>query len=174
MDPDRRRRTRAAMDAVVCDDDVVALILSQGVGPASFAAASLVCRAWLRLCRFDERVLRGAALYQGGLTKGAFMKLFAITSKEADASPHSTHKRYGGGVYFLYSNSAVEAVLAAGGMREWRRRMRFRGQHSCIVGFFSQPDSFRRLAWREEQLHARAVQMREWKLIRARPCAVSH
>ena len=62
------------MDAVVSDEDLVALILSHGIGPASFTAVSLVCKSWLRVCRSDERVLRGVALYQGGLTKGAFMK----------------------------------------------------------------------------------------------------
>eukprot|EP00966_Prymnesium_polylepis_P243614 5633599-Prymnesium_polylepis.1 len=82
-----RRRASGAMDAAVSDDDLVALILSHGIGPASFTAVSLVCKLWLRACRSHERVLRGVALYQGGLTKGAFMKLFAITSKEADGLP---------------------------------------------------------------------------------------
>ena len=108
---EKRQRTRAAIDAVVSDVDLLALILSQGIGPASFTAASLVCRTWLRVCRSDERVLRGVALYQGGLTKGAFMKLFALTSKEADALPRTSHRRYGGGSYFLYRGDAVDAVL---------------------------------------------------------------
>ena len=146
------------MDAVVSDDDLVALILSHGIGPASFVAVSLVCKSWLRVCRSDERVLRGVALYQGGLTKGAFMKLFAISSKEADALPRSTHKRHGGGIYFLYRSDAVDAVLAAGGIKEWRKRVRFRGENPCIVGWPQQPNCFRRACWREERHHSRAGQ----------------
>ena len=36
-----------------------------------------MCKTWLRVCRSDERVLRGVAGYQDGLTKSGFMKLFA-------------------------------------------------------------------------------------------------
>ena len=156
------QRTRAAIDAVVSDGDLMALILSQGLGPASFTAASLVCKVWLSVCRSDERVLRGVALYQGGLTKGAFMKLFALTSKEADALPRSSHMRYGGGCYFLYRGDAVDAVLAAGGIKEWQKRLRFRAGHPCIVGWPQKPDCFRLANCREERLHAQAVQRWAW------------
>ena len=161
-----RRRASGAMDAVVSDEDLVALILSQGIGPASFTAVSLVCKSWLRVCRSDERVLRGVALYQGGLTKGAFMKLFAITSKEADGLPRSSHKRCGGGSYFLYRGDAVDAVLAAGGIKEWQKRLRFRGEHPCIVGWPQQPDCFRQACLREERLRTQAAQRRAWLLVR--------
>ena len=155
-----KRRWCAAVDAVVSDDDLVALILSQGVGPTSFAAASLVCKSWLRACRSDERVLRGVARYQGGLTKGAFMKLFAITSKEADALPHSLHKRYGGGTYFLYRDNAVDAVLSVGGMEEWQRRLHLRAESPYVVGWPQSSDCFRLAAMREERLHDQAVRRR--------------
>ena len=154
------RKSSVAIDAVLSDDDLVALILSRGIGPASFTAASLVCKAWLRVCRSDERVLRGVAGYQGGLTKSGFMKLFAISSKEADALPRSTHKRYGGGSYFLYRGDAVDAVLTAGGIKEWQKRLRFRGEHPRIVGWPQQPDCFRQACLREERLHTQAAQRR--------------
>lgn len=163
---EKRQRTRAAIDAVVSDVDLLALILSQGIGPASFTAASLVCRTWLRVCRSDERVLRGVALYQGGLTKGAFMKLFALTSKEADALPRTSHRRYGGGSYFLYRGDAVDAVLKAGGIKEWQKRLRFRAEHPCIVGWPQKPDCFRLANCREERLHAQSVQRRAWMSVR--------
>jgi len=155
------------MDAVVSDEDLVALILSQGIGPASFTAVSLVCKSWLCVCRSDERVLRGVALYQGGLTKGAFMKLFAITSKEADGLPRSSHKRWGGGSYFLYRGDAVDAVLAAGGIKEWQKRIHFRGEHPCIVGWPQQPDCFRQACLQEERLRTQAAQRRAWLLVRS-------
>ena len=168
-----RRRTSLAVDAVVSDEDLIGLILSQGMGPASFTAASLVCKTWLRVCRSDERVLRGAALYQGGLTKGAFMKLFAITSKVADTLPRSSHQRRGGGSFFLYRGDAVDAILAAGGIKEWQKRLRFRAEHPSIVGWPQQADCFRRASWREERLHAqqeerlrvRASQRAAWRLV---------
>ena len=160
------QRTQAAIDAVVSDDDLLALILSQGIGPASFTAASLACKSWLSVCRSDERILRGVALYQGGLTKGAFMKLFALTSKEADALPRSSHRRYGGGSYFLYRGDAVDAVLAAGGIKGWQKRLRFRAEHPCIIGWLQKPDCFRLASWREERLHAQAVQRWAWLSVR--------
>ena len=111
-------RTRIAIDAVVSDVNLVALILAGNVGPSGFVAASLVCKAWLSVCREDERVLRGLAAYHGGLTKGVFVKLFAISSQEADALPRAKHLRFGGGHYFLYRADAVDAVLAVGGIKE--------------------------------------------------------
>lgn len=163
---DSRRRVCKAVDAVVSDDDLLALILSQGIGPTSFTAACLVCKSWLRACRSDERVLRGVALYQGGLTKGVFMKLFAITSKEADNLPRSSHKRFGGGSYFLYRANAVDAVLADNGIKKWRERLLFRAEHPCIVGWPQQTDCFRRASRQEERLHAKAVQRQAWMLVR--------
>ena len=162
----KSRRAHIAIDAVVSDVDLVALILAGNIGPSGFAAASLVCKAWLSVCREDERVLRGVATYQGGLTKGAFMKLFAITSKEADGLPRSSHKRWGGGSYFHYRGDAVEAVLAGGGIKEWQKRLRFRGEHPCIVGWPQQPDCFHQACLREERLRTQAVQRRAWLLVR--------
>lgn len=122
MDVHKRQRTLAATDAVVSDADLVALILACGVGPYSFAAASLVCRTWSRVCRTDERVLRGAAQYRGGLTKSALMSLFALSSREADALPRAVYARLRGGRYYLYRNDAIDTILANGGMEEWRKR----------------------------------------------------
>ena len=82
--------THAVMRDVVCDLDLVAHILAGNIGPSAFVAASLVCKGWLSVCRTDERVLRGAAQYQGGLTKGTLIKLFAISSCVADALPRTS------------------------------------------------------------------------------------
>jgi hypothetical protein len=80
---------------VLADADLVGVILAGNVGPSSFAAVSCVCRTWATVCKTDERVVRGAALYTGGLTKSALMNLFAISSQEADGLPRSTHKLWG-------------------------------------------------------------------------------
>ena len=88
------------------------------------------------------------------------MKLFAITSIEADALPHSSHKRYGGGVYYLYTDNAVNAILAAGGIREWQRRLHLRAESPYVGGWPQSSDCFRLAAMREERLHDQAVRRR--------------
>ena len=148
------QRRRRAVNGVVSDADLVALILKDNIGPSTFAAASMVCKVWLSVCRSDEAVLRGVALYQGGLTKRLFTKLFAITPREADDLPRTTRKRYGGGSYFLYRGDAVDAVLAAGIM-EWRRRLCIRAECPCVAQWPTKPHCVRLAAQREDRLHRR-------------------
>ena len=112
MGANKRMRTHAVMRDVLSDLDLVAHILAGNIGPSAFVAASLVSKGWLSVCRTDERVLRGAAQYQGGLTKGTLIKLFAISSCVADALPRTSHARYGGGTYFLYGEAAINALDA--------------------------------------------------------------
>ena len=156
----RRRRREAVTAAVLSNADLVACILRGNVGPSTFAAASAVSRAWLQACRADEGVLRSVALYQGGLTKAALMRLFALSSCEADALPHTSHARHGGGCFFLYREPAVDALLGAAGMEAWRCRLRARAQSQWTPRLAwplptRQP---RRAPWQEEErLHARAA-----------------
>ena len=163
----RDQRVRIAIGAVVSDVDLVALILAGNIGPSGFAAASLVCKSWLSVCREDERVLRGVAAYQGGLTKGVFMKLFAVSSQEADALPRAKRLRFGGGHYFLYRADAVDAVLAAGGIKAWRDRLRVSCKSPCIARWPSQQSGVRLSSQQEERLRARELQRRAWGLVRA-------
>ena len=167
----KRQRTRLAVSGVVSNPDIVALILADSIGPSTFAIASLVCKVWLSVCRTNEAVLRGVALYQGGLTKSIFTKLFAVAPREADVLPRTTHKRYGGGTYFLYGEDAVNVVLAAGGLHEWRRRLRLRAQDTRSIQWQSPPQQHslpcRRALQREERLHKQASQRSAWKQLRA-------
>ena len=161
MDVKKRQRTPEAMNAVMSDADLVALILASGIGPTSFAAASLVCRTWLGVCLTDERVLRGAAQYQGGLTKSETMRLFALSSWEADALPRAKKTRFRGGIYYVYRNDAIDAILANGGMEEWRRRRTRRiKKHASVYGVQLplQPVNLDRAFEQEERLHARSQQ----------------
>ena len=163
MGANKRMRTHAVMRDVLSDLDLIAHILAGSIGPSAFVAATLVSKGWLSVCRTDERVLRGAALYQGGLTKGTLIKLFAISSCVADALPRTSHARYGGGTYFLYREDAINAILANGGMKEWQKRLRSRGAETpCITHWSKGHDSTRRVFRQEERLHARAVQRRQW------------
>ena len=114
------QRRRLVVSDVVSNKDLVATILKDNIGPTTFADASLVCKTWLSVCRSNEHVLRGVAQYQGGLTKGVFMNLFAVSSLEADALPRTSHKRFGGGSYYLYGKDAVNTVLKTDGMEKWR------------------------------------------------------
>eukprot|EP00966_Prymnesium_polylepis_P291044 6721769-Prymnesium_polylepis.1 len=67
------------------------------------------------------------------------MKLFALSSQEADALPRSTHRRFGGGTYFIYRIDAIDTLLANNGMEEWRKRLHNRGRRPCIAPWPTQP-----------------------------------
>lgn len=162
----KKVRVRAAMESVLADADLVSVVLAGSIGPSAFAAASCVCKTWLTVCRTDKRVLRGAAQYQGGLTKSTLMKLFAISSQVADALPRSAHKRFGGGVYYIYQIDAVDTLLANKGMDEWRSRLHHRGRRPCIALWATQPGCLRRTFEQEERLHAQASQRQKWRALR--------
>ena len=166
MSSNKSTRTHAVMRDVLSDPDLVAHILAGNIGPSAFAAASLVCKGWLSVCRTDERVLRGAARYQGGVTKGTLIELFAISSSVADALPRTSHARYSGGKYFLYGDAAIDAILANGGMKEWQRRLRSRAEAPCIARWPKGHGCIRRVFQQEERLHVRAVQRRWWLQIK--------
>ena len=156
----KRRRREAATAAVLSNADLVACILRGNVGPSTFAAASMVGRAWLQACRSDEGVLRSVALYQGGLTKAALMCLFALPSRDADALPRTSHARHGGGGFFLYREPAVDALLGAAGIEAWHCRLRARAQSQWTppLMWTSPSRQPRRAPWQEEdRLHARAA-----------------
>ena len=158
----KRRRRDEATAEVLSNPDLVASILRGNVGPTTFAAAGAVSRAWLQACRFDEGVLHSVALYQAGLTKAALMRLFALSSHDADALPRTSHARHGGGHFFLYREPAVDALLGAAGMEAWRYRLHARAQlqgSTNIMRSRSRPRCApRRAPWQEEDwLHARSV-----------------
>lgn len=154
----KRRRREAVTAEVLSNTDLVACILQFNVGLSTFASASAVSRAWLQACRSDEGVLRSVALYQGGLTKAALMRLFALPSHDADALPRTSHARHGGGRFFLYREPAVDALLGAAGMEAWRCRLRARTQSQgspSLMRPLRPRYSPRRAPWQEEdRLHA--------------------
>ena len=130
-------------EAVLSSPDVVALVLSH-VGPATFGVASLVCWTWHRVCRSDEPLL--LTVMRGGLTKTTLMHLLVLTSQQADALPHTTHRRLRGGHYHLYDE---RAVAASGGIEAWRARLQTR---RCLV-----VRQKRRRVHNHTQYHKRAV-----------------
>ena len=117
------RRIRGAGDAVLSNSDIVAHILRGTIGPSTYFAASLVCKAWHAACRADETLLRLVALYQGGLTRTLFRRLFVLTHDEVKALPHAVRRRPVLGPYYLYGEAAVERVLADDGFARWRKRL---------------------------------------------------
>ena len=145
-----KRDRWAAGNAVLSNPDLVCCILSGGIGPSTYFAATLVCKSWRDACRSDETLLRLVALYQGGLTRGMFTRLFALTTREARDIPHTTHKRFQGGTYYLYSKDAVDCILAPGGFVKWRERLDSRPVTTRVV---------RSSHELEDGLHRRAVRM---------------
>ena len=84
-----RRCTCVAGEAVLSNPDLVAHILMGTIGPSTYFAASLVSKAWHAACRADETLLRLVALYQGGLTRTLFRRLFVLSHDEVKALPHA-------------------------------------------------------------------------------------
>ena len=122
---DARRRAKAARDAVMTNADLVCVMFNGNIGPNTLAIASQVCKTWRAACS-TEAVLRAAALYTGGVTKGVFCGMFALTYAEARAIPHDERRSSIGRLYFLYSAKAVDAVLVNGGAQALSARRRRR------------------------------------------------
>ena len=118
-----RRNCSVATDAVLSNPDLIAYILKGRIGPSTYFTACLVNKAWYTACRTDETLLRLVALYQGGLTRTIFRRLFALTQCEIKTLPHEVHRRPYVGPYYLYREAAVDCVLADGGLARWRERL---------------------------------------------------
>ena len=58
--------------------DIVFCILQGNVGPSTYVACSALNKTVNQLCRSSDELLRGVALYCGGLTKAVFCGLFAV------------------------------------------------------------------------------------------------
>lgn len=147
-----------AVNAVMTNTDIVSIILNGNVGPNTLGIASQVCKTWYEVCS-TETVLRAAALYIGGLTRGVFCGMFALSYAESRALPHvrrmSINMRR---IYFLYTQKAVDAVLDAGGSQALRERRRRRITRQFIE---YPPSNFHTERWRvEEMLHAKVSSKR--------------
>ena len=118
-----RRWTCVAGEAVLSNPDLVAHVLMGTIGPSTYFAASLVSKAWHAACRADETLLRLVALYQGGLTRTLFRRLFVLTHDEVKALPHAVRRRPLVGPYYIYGEAAVQRVLADDGFTRWRKRL---------------------------------------------------
>jgi hypothetical protein len=142
--------------------DLVYVMLHGNIGPNTLAIASQVCKTWREVCSM-EAVMRAAALYTGGVTRGVFCGMFAVSFRESRAFPHEERKSGNGRTYYLYSEKAVDAMLAAGAaLSERRRRLIWStpppsprtGAQALLT-----PPRYLPERWEvEERLHARAEQ----------------
>ena len=114
---------RTAGDEVLSNPDLVAQILTGTIGPDTYFSACLVSKAWLNACRSSATLLRLVALYQGGITRTIFMRLFALSHEEAKALPHTTRHRHHIGPYYLYEKAAIDQVMEGNGLSRWRHRL---------------------------------------------------
>ena len=139
----------SAGDVVLSNYDLVAYMLKGSIGPSTYFAASLVSKAWHTACRSDETLLRLVALYQGGLTRTVFRRLFLLSQNEVSALPHIIRRRPVTGDYFVYGEEAVRRVLDGDGFDQWKGRL----SKAPIMRW--QPP---RLSWAmEERLHRKTV-----------------
>ena len=152
---DARLRARAARTAVMSNTDLVCVMLNGNIGPNTLAIASQVCKTWREVCS-TEAVMRAAALYVGGVTRGVFCGMFAVSFTESRALSHVERKSGNGRTYYMYSGKAVDAVLAAGGLSERRRRLIW-STPSPRTG--ATPPRYLPERWEvEERLHAKVEQ----------------
>ena len=116
--------------AVLSSLDLLHRILCGNVGATTFVMASRVCKGWREATTGtggSKAVLLSVASYTNGLTKGEFVGLLALTSDEADATPHERRRRASGGAYHLYSPLSCEAAIAKrGDIHGWRLRLNLR------------------------------------------------
>lgn len=108
---------------VLQNPDLMRIVLLNNVGAATAIATGCVCRVW-REATADQEVMRAAALYTGGLTKGMFMRFFALSASEMGRYEYKlcfpTNPR--GFKFHSYREPAVE--MAIPGRAERRRKQR--------------------------------------------------
>ena len=101
-----RARLAGASNAVFCNGDLVALILTNNVGPATFSAASQINSTAHTVCRTSMPLLKSVAFHSSALTTTQFRGLFALKAADAAALPHEDRVRYR-----LYRKPAIDAVF---------------------------------------------------------------
>lgn len=106
-----RERLATAANAVFSNQDLVASILTNNVGPVAFSTASQINRTARRVCRTSLPLLKSVAFYTEALTTTQFRGLFALKAAEAAALPHEDRKRFR-----LYRKPAIDAVLSKPGV----------------------------------------------------------
>jgi hypothetical protein len=120
-----RTRETMASDAVLCNSDLVAIVLRYAdLDPVSFVQMGLVNHAWREACQGDSGLLMRAAACRPYMTKRALMGLTGLTSNEANTLPRELKQRvhsHGGGVMWTYSHDVAHAALVVVGGMEGRR-----------------------------------------------------
>lgn len=135
----------AAMLAVTENGDLMRLVLAK-LEPRSYVYASRVCKQWRDVCR-DATLAIGSAKAAAWLTKRVMMGMLGLSSAEADALPRETHRRYGGGVMYVYPCDAVDEAWDRFVKSDaaWRARLEKRSQYVQSVERAFGPN------WRENQ-----------------------
>lgn len=120
---------QTAVAKVLCNEDLLAIVLGHCLDLKTLSRASRVCKGWsCSMCR-SVNILRKAVLSSvaGGLTRTAFTQLFAMTDTVADTYPRTKHRRLKGGFYYLYRGDAICSVLASEADVEcWSKRLSVR------------------------------------------------
>ena len=115
----------SVQSAVLEDADLLSIILAHAnLTPERLVGMARVGKAWHAVVRSDGALLLSVARRPRFLTKSTFCGLFALSRREADEFPRRAVPRSRGGFMYMYSGSAIDAVLtSAGGVDGWRRRV---------------------------------------------------
>ena len=139
----------AACELIMCNVDLVALVLSHAVVCLRrFAHWRCVSRVWKEACDVDESLLMRAAHAPEYLTKGTFMGLFGLTSAEADAFERTVCVGRKGLMY-RYTAPAIDSVLPAicGFDQWWEVRLARQAAEKLVAHPCSGKRKRQRLSW---------------------------
>ena len=135
----------SVLSAVLEDADLLSIILAHAnLTPERLVGMARVGKAWHAAVRSDGALLLSVARRPRFLTKSTFCGLFALSRREADEFPRRAVPRSRGGFMYMYSGSAIDAVLtSAGGVDGWRRRVALCAKRQASMERTFGPD------WRE-------------------------
>ena len=130
-----RKANLSAQSAVLDDADLLGCILKHAkLTPEALVDMTRVSKEWRAAVRVDAALLLSAAHQPRFLTKGTFCGLFALNYCQADAYPHRAARRGKGGFLFMYTESAIDAVLpTTGGLEGSRRRLAQRAAYQSSL-----------------------------------------
>ena len=140
-----RMMRHSVLSAVLEDADLLSIILAHAnLTPERLVGMARVGKAWHAAVRSDGALLLSVARRPRFLTKSTFCGLFALSRREADEFPRRAVPRSRGGFMYMYSGSAIDAVLtSAGGVDGWRRRVALCAKRQASMERTFGPD------WRE-------------------------
>ena len=104
----KRARSEAA-DAVLSNADLLKVILLGRIGPTQFCLLRRVSKAFRDLLDADDELLKGALVFQGGMTKTDLRSFMCLDRNSLEALPCERRN-----TYYLYREPAIRLLTKPG------------------------------------------------------------